>query len=330
MANASVHALSTGSLTLPERFFITPADDTAKKRVPSLSFLVQHTSSAHETTRIVFDLGLRRDISLYPSSLQKHCASRSPMTTQPDAVASLRKGGLSVDDIDFVVFSHVHYDHVGLPKDFTNPRTKFIVGPDALDLLSGKTQLNIGSHSFFEPDLLPPERTIELPNPPLGSNAVLASTQPLPLKAELATDTPLILSWSSRPLPGWENTMDIFGDGTIYILNAPGHLPGHINLLVRVSNDPVKFVCLAGDACHDIRLFTGERDIATWTDDTGRQCCIHYDIPRAKQTIARLARLQQEGIEIDGVRAEVEVVFAHNWQWEEDAVKRGRFWPGKL
>ena len=330
MAYASVHALSTGSLTLPERFFITPADDNAKRTVPSLSFLIQHHSADGATTRLVFDLGLRRDTKLYPQVLQKHIQSRSPVSTEPDAVASLAKGGLSPSNINFILFSHVHYDHVGLPSDF-GPPTKFIVGPGALDLLSGTNQLNIGSHSFFEADLLPPDRTIELPTPS-ATNPVLSATKPLPPKAESGIDTPLILSWSSHPLPSFENTIDLFGDNTIHILHAPGHLPGHINLLVRTSapNEPPKFVILAGDACHDIRLFTGERDIATWQDDTGRQCCIHYDIPRAKETIARLAKVQREGIEVAGVRGEVEVVFAHNWEWEEDAVRRGRFWPGKL
>ncbi|KAK5077250.1 hypothetical protein LTR64_005271 [Lithohypha guttulata] len=335
MATASVHALSTGSLTLPERFFITPADPEAKHSVPSLSFLVQHqpTDNLSRTARIVFDLGMRRDITLYPKVLEAHIKSRAPFTTEPDAVSSLAKGGLRASDIDFVFFSHVHYDHVGYPKDFadSNSNTKFLVGPGALDLLSGKKVLNIGSHSVFEPDLLPADRTIELPPPPVSS---LASAQPLPLQSEIGIDTPLVLSWSSRPLAPFEHTIDLFGDGTVYIVNAPGHLPGHINLLVRTSVSPLKYVLLAGDACHDIRLFTGERDVATWTDDTGRQCCIHYDIPRAKQTIAMLAKAQREGVEVDinGVRqrGEVEVVFAHNWEWEEDALRRNRFWPGKI
>lgn len=339
MATASVHALSTGSLTLPERFFITPADNEAKHTVPSMSFLIQHRSADHRTTCLVLDLGIRRDVKLYPESLQKHLASRGPFSTEPDAVASLAKGGLTPSDIDFVIFSHVHYDHVGYPKDFFDSKTRFIVGPGALDLLSGKTVLNIGSHSVFEPDLLRLDKTIELPNPPLSS---LSSTTPLPPKSEAALDTQLILSWSRAPIAPFEHTINLFDDGTVYIVNAPGHLPGHINLLVRISTSPLKFVLLAGDACHDIRLFTGECDIATWTDDTGRQCCIHYDIPRAKETIARLAKAQKEGIEMPIERSgddgdsqkkevgEVEVVFAHNWEWEEQAQKAGRFWPGSL
>lgn len=322
MASLSVHALSTGSLTLPERFFIVPADAVAKKTVPSLSFLVQHKAADGKTTRIVFDLGLRKDISLYPKVLHKHCDSRQPMTTRPDVVESLAEGGLTVDDIDYVIFSHVHYDHVGLPSDFSNPKTKFIVGPGALDLLSGRSTLNIGSHSHFEADLLPLDRTLELPH-----------TASLPANNETQSSSLVHSQWSDR-LPPFPHSIDIFRDGLVNILSAPGHLPGHINLACRISENPPKYVVLAGDACHDIRLFTGERDIATWVDDEGKTCCIHYDIPAAKETIARLRQVSQDGLEseIDGkkIKAEVEVVFAHNWQWDEDARKRRRFWPGNL
>lgn len=298
-----------------------------------MSFLILHKSADRKITRLVLDLGIRRDITLYPEKLQKHLASRDPFSTEPDAVASLAKGGLTSSDIDYIIFSHVHYDHVGYPKDFSDPKTRFIVGPGALDLLAGKTVLDIGNHSVFEPDLLYLDRTIELPSPPIST---LSSIQPLPPKSEAGLDTPLLFSWSRVPVAPFEHTIDLFDDGTVYIVNAPGHLPGHLNLLVRISTSPLKFVLLAGDACHDIRLFTGECDIATWTDERGKVCCIHYDIPRAKKTIEMLAKAQKEGVEavVDETgrkeRGEVEVVFAHNWQWEEIAKREGKFWPGSL
>ena len=133
--SVSVHALSAGSLTIPEKFFVTPADPDIKFTVPSLSFLIQHKTPSR-TTRIVFDLGIRKDLSLYPETLQKHIDSRQPIKGEPDVVASLKEGGLTPGDIDFVILSHVHYDHVGYPADFGNSKTKFVVGPGSLDLVS--------------------------------------------------------------------------------------------------------------------------------------------------------------------------------------------------
>jgi len=107
-ATVQVFALQAGHFSLPERFFVQPASQTACKIVPSLSFLIVHQSQeTNQTTRIVFDLGLRRDVKRYALPIQKHIESRQPMTTLPDVTASLAAGGLSPKDIDYVIFSHV-------------------------------------------------------------------------------------------------------------------------------------------------------------------------------------------------------------------------------
>lgn len=318
----TVHALSAGHLTIPERFFIDPSDPTAKFTVPSLAFLIQHFSPAtNRTTRLLFDLGLRREISAYPAQIQKHLETRHPMSTSPDVLTSLAEGGLTHNDIDYVVLSHVHWDHIGMPSDFTNPNTKFIVGPGALDLLSGKTDANVGSHSHFEADLLPLDRTIELSDP----NVPVPNT--MAIESSTADDDLSLRPWRALGTVCPE-TIDLFSDGSIYIINAPGHLPGHINLLVNMKPNQHS-VYLAGDACHDIRLFHGTHSIATWKDDKGKICCIHVDKEKATETIKRINALSHgEGAPEE--LGKVEVVFAHNFAWEADAEKKGRFWPGAL
>jgi hypothetical protein len=103
-----VHALSAGHFSLPEEQFVRPASPAARKTVPSLCFLVQHFSAiTRKTTRIVFDLGLRRDVSRYSEAIRRHVATRQPMSTDPDVVKSLAVGGLTPDDIDYVIYSHV-------------------------------------------------------------------------------------------------------------------------------------------------------------------------------------------------------------------------------
>jgi len=107
-ATVQVYALSAGHFTLPEEQFVRPSTPGARKTVPSLAFLITHTDlRTHVQTRIVFDLGIRRDINRYSEPIRRHVATRQPMTTDPDVVKSLQKGGLTPDDIDFVIYSHV-------------------------------------------------------------------------------------------------------------------------------------------------------------------------------------------------------------------------------
>ncbi|KAF7547087.1 hypothetical protein G7046_g9109 [Stylonectria norvegica] len=140
----TLSALDAGHLTLPERLFVTDADPEKRSTVPSLAFLIQHplpstSSPGRSGTNIVFDLGLKRDVNGYKPAQQEHVKQRQPVTTDPDCADSLRYGaaGSSRDgrplldpakDIDFVILSHVHWDHVGTPSDFAE--TTFLVGSD--------------------------------------------------------------------------------------------------------------------------------------------------------------------------------------------------------
>ena len=116
-ATVSVTALSAGWLTLPERFFVHPASETAVRSVPSLSFLIQHKDrETGKTTRILFDLGLRKDLDNYIEPIRKHVATRQPISTDPDVCKSLAAGGLTPDDIDYVMYSHVRRPPVSIFK----------------------------------------------------------------------------------------------------------------------------------------------------------------------------------------------------------------------
>lgn len=177
------------------------------------------------------------------------------------------------------------------------------MGHGSKALLQGTSSTLSGGHSNFEQDLLPEDRTIELSDP-LSNPA-----EDVPVAMEEGEPN-FARPWHATSfLP---HTLDIFGDASVLIVNAPGHLPGHINLLIQLS--PTHQVYLAGDACHDRRLLTGDKAIGEWQDAEGKTCCIHADKATALETIERIARLEREG---------VEVVFAHDGEWE--GVNQGRF-----
>ena len=205
--------------------------------------------------------------------------------------------------VGWLNLQQVHWDHIGEPRDF--PTSTFVVGHGALALLDGTSSSLRGGHSFFESDLLPEGRTIELSEP-------LAHTLMKHDSRTASGEINLKSSWQAYgSLP---EVLDLFRDGSLLVVNAPGHLPGHINLLARISEDHQ--VYMAGDACHDRRLLTGEKTIGEWNDAHGHICCIHADRKQAEETIEKIRVLEKEGIE---------VIFAHDVEWESDPANNARF-----
>ncbi|KAH7252796.1 beta-lactamase-like protein [Fusarium tricinctum] len=320
----SVHALSGGHLTLPERFFVTPLDDSsARKTVPSLSFLIQHKDPENnKITRIVFDLGIRRVSEDYAEPIYKHAQTRQPISGDPGTVKSLEGGGLTPDDIDMVVFSHLHWDHIGTPSDY--PKSTYVVGPGAKSLIDGTQSSAIGSHNHFETGILDLSRTIELPPTDLP-----ATPPPFEKQIMLSTRAQQLVSRLSQPwhrMGFFESVIDIFNDGSVYVVSAPGHINGHVNLLCRLEDG--RHVYLAGDACHDQRLLSGEKDIATWSDDALPHvvCCIHQNKAEAERTLRAIRNSMKD----PGDLGQLEVIFAHDWAWEERARKENLFFPGSI
>ncbi|KAF1833659.1 Metallo-hydrolase/oxidoreductase [Decorospora gaudefroyi] len=308
----TISALEAGQLTLPEKLFVTNADPEKRATVPSLAFLIQHPSSNDPlaTEKLVFDLGLKRDIAGYREAQQHHIAQRQPTNVKPDAADSLRKGGLDPKDVDTVILSHVHWDHVGTPSDFTN--AEFVVGSGTMDLLANGG----GPHypaEIFNPDELPADRTRELP--PVHED-----------DAGKAFQRQTHHTW--RPFAGFPAAIDLYGDGSVYIIDAPGHLFGHVNLLARIG--PKSWVYLGGDCCHDPRILSGEKGIALYDDGKGGLRSVHADTYQAAQTVKSIARFLKDGNvreEGDG-EVRVEIVVAHDGGWAER--NKGRFWPGCL
>ncbi|KAH8597555.1 beta-lactamase-like protein [Bisporella sp. PMI_857] len=313
---ALVSILPSGSLTLPEHFFCADQyDQNVRNTVPSMSFLLYHEPSQ---THVIFDLGMRRDLDAYPSSIHSHLRTRLPIQTIPDVSESLRRGGLEPSEVGAIILSHVHYDHVGTPGDF--PNAQFIVGYGTRHLLQNGMKYHSASH--FEKDLLPSDRIIELPiqsQLPNYACPLKNSFPPIAIETLNSRIPKMRFSWKS--LPPFPNTMDLFGDGYLYIVDSPGHLPGHLNVLARVSAN--QWVYLAGDSCHSARILCGETQMAIW-EENGQTVCIHADRELASETLGRIRQIKCNGL--DG--AKVEVVLAHDAKWLEE--HQGAIFPGRF
>ncbi|KAF5360534.1 hypothetical protein D9756_004740 [Leucocoprinus leucothites] len=281
----TVSALEAGYIYLNPAMFIENATSDIPQQCPSLSFLLQHSSNKK---KLVFDLGIRKDWENSPPKIIKWIKTVYNVDVPQDVVESLEKGKLSPLDIDTVCLSHSHFDHSGHTAPFA--RSEFIVGGETRDLFAdGFWPQN--PDAAFPADLLPADRTRFL-----GDDVDWQSIGPFP------------------------RAYDFYGDGSLYIVDAPGHLSGHVNLLVRTNADG-GWIYLAGDTAHHWNLLTGQSAIACGHPGHMHQTA-HQDKALAEAMIKRV----QELMKIPRVR----VLLAHDSPWYEENKGGAAFFPGQF
>ncbi|KIJ29721.1 hypothetical protein M422DRAFT_36866 [Sphaerobolus stellatus SS14] len=282
-----VSALEAGVLDLPPHLFV--ADVSKDEKVPtcpSLSFLLKHSKTGE---KVVFDLGIRKDITKFTTPIMNLVNGDMPINVPQDAADSLAKGGVPPETIKTIIVSHAHFDHVGDHTLF--PNATFILGEGADLALS--TPYPADPSSIVIPDSFPPDRTKFLER-----------------------------SAFSDSLAGFPAAYDYFQDGSLYIIDSPGHFPGHINVLARTSSNG-SWIYLAGDTCHDLRLLRGEKEIFYETDVHGNICnCYHKNKEAAAEHIRRVGALNKT--------KGVHVLIAHDWQWYEKNKGGPVFFPGSI
>ncbi|KAK5464571.1 hypothetical protein LTS15_001133 [Exophiala xenobiotica] len=80
--------------------------------------------------------------------------------------------------------------------------------------------------------------------------------------------------------------MDFFGNGSFWVIQAPGHLTGNLIAAARLSTGI--WVIMAGDCCHARQIYEGLGDFAVFTLPGGHKACLQADVPAAKDTLKRI------------------------------------------
>ena len=290
----AVYALPTGHLYLPDRWLFENGSEDFKHHrqlVPDFSFLIRHSSGKN----VLFDLGMRK-VLFSPLSLLCLCEIRlqeiqdiknhprviamfehhliEPQVPQ-DSFDVLKSGPVQPEAIDAIIYSHLHFDHTGDCRKF--PDAEVIVGP--------------GSGAAAAPGWP------EAPNSPFSSEPFLH-----PRFRELSSSSD---EWSI--VQGGFHCHDYFGDGSFFLVDTPGHMPGHLGGLARTGQD--EWVFFGGDCCHHRALLTGNRPMSVTVGPGGGKS-FHKDPTAAKNTIEKVRELEAGG--------EVLVALAH------DALLEGR------
>ena len=153
---------------------------------------------------------------LWDAGLPSEFAQTGGPVTREDGVTNLlnetlaaqmaRMGlGFDMGSLEYVAFSHIHWDHVGASSDVT----------------SGTWLVQQGDY-----DAAHAEDNLSVP----------------------AVQPELLASIKKRPTQVLNGDHDVFGDGTVQLIAAEGHTPGHQVLLVDlVETGPVM---LSGDLYH--------------------------------------------------------------------------------
>ncbi|KAI0633731.1 Metallo-hydrolase/oxidoreductase [Trametes polyzona] len=273
-AYCEVSALEAGFVRVPLGFLIDTAKEGEMSDLPVLAFLLTHSKSRD---RFLFDLGIRKDIHNLPPKSRQSLDKLSFIVSVPDDIVdSLAKGGLAPTDVKYVCPSHIHFDHIGDPSLF--PTAEFLVGADAQPLIAHGYPEDPASS--YAQDLLPADRTQYL-NP---------------------------AGWT--PLGPFPHALDFYGDGSLYIVDAPGHMPGHLNVLARTSAD---------GGAHDRRLLTGEAGIPVHPV----YGCPHGHKEQTEETISRIRELER-------MDSRVRVLIAHDVPWYQANKDSSAFWPRKI
>jgi glyoxylase-like metal-dependent hydrolase (beta-lactamase superfamily II) len=172
-----------------------------------LAFLVEHSKGL-----CLFDTGQTAraaEPDWFPAWYPFFRLARFELGPEDEAAAQLARLGHDPGDVQLIVLSHLHTDHVGGLDAFAD--ADVIVSRREWERATGLG----GRLRGYLPQRWPREirpRLVDLDGPPLG------------------------------PFPA---THDLFGDGRLVLVPTPGHTPSHMGLLVH---DDGRTLLLAGDA----------------------------------------------------------------------------------
>ena len=200
-ANPKLYVFDCGRIRLASITAFNLRDtDTAVRELSAPCYVVDHPEG-----QLLWDAGL-------PSEL----AAAKGWVVRPDGLANtldetlasqMARMGLGFDmgSLEYVAFSHIHWDHVGASNE----------------VASGTWLVQQGDY-----DAAHAEGNLSVP----------------------AVQPELLVSIKERPTEVLSGDHDVFGDGTVQLIAADGHTPGHQVLFVDLAETGP--VVLSGDLYH--------------------------------------------------------------------------------
>lgn len=211
---------ATGNLAVPAGAFLEPTVKGHELLNGTTScFLIENE---HLGRKAVFDLGLRKDWwNLAPKVRESLGQIAVSVKVDTDVAEVLQNAGVSLDQVNDIIWSHAHLDHTGDTSRF----------PSSTTLNYGKEIAALKPGYPDQPD-----------------SRLLASDFSGRPNREID------FGKSTFKIGGFP-AVDFFSDGSFYLLDTPGHAAGHLCGLARVTSSSAgqgrdTFVLFGGDVCH--------------------------------------------------------------------------------
>ena len=214
-SDTAAEAPLAGSDTTGPKLFVF---DCGRIRLPNIeAFNLQETDTdVRELSAPCYVVDHAKGQLLWDAGLPSEVAAAEGWVVRPDGLANTLDEtlasqmqrmslGFDMDTLEYVAFSHIHWDHVGASNDVT----------------SGTWLVQQGDYDAAHAE----------------GNMSVPAVQP-----------ELLVGIKERPTQVLSGDHDVFGDGTVQLIAADGHTPGHQVLFVDLAETGP--VVLSGDLYH--------------------------------------------------------------------------------
>lgn len=192
--------MSGAEMTAIESDAIKGGDPEKTIKMPVVMAFVRHPKG-NVLIDAAFGRNHTRHIEEFPANLFQKMMKPAFDPEKDTAVAQITALGFPSETVDYVVVTHMHWDHVGGLGDF--PQASFVTPRAEWDAAHrGDLTLAVRGYADSQYDKLRPAA--------------------------------MLLEWPDRPYGTFERSIDFFGDGSIVLIDTRGHTNGSMSILVSL------------------------------------------------------------------------------------------------
>jgi len=266
--NLSLSIIETGFAKTSEAFVFKGGGLFKKRRLSHVSVLIQHPNAT-----FVFDTGLGSGIEgQFHDAFGFIDRQLFQFTKLTSLKETLIENDFNIDSIDFILPTHLHFDHASGIEDFSN-----------VTVLTTKEEYE---HAMSDEA-----------NPPAF------------IKEQYDSD---LIKWkfiqfNTTPYEVFEESYDVFNDGTVILVKLPGHTRGSLGMFVNLMSGKRYF-------------FTGD---LTWAAEAFEAPSEKFFIARnkvdgdresVKKYIVKVHQLLKE-------KPEIKIIPAHDFNAQKEIAK---------